>query len=122
MTDNDAQAEDVEPQIVDITITAPDAEWLHQHCVMLIEKRLAASANIIPAVESVYRWQGEVCEADEGYAMLRTTVHCVDAVVTLNQRSHPYNVAHILAKPVVGGSEEYLQWVRASVVLGDQGR
>ncbi len=51
MSDTEHQV-DGEVQIVDVTITAPDADWLRQHCAMLIEQRLAASANIIPVIDS----------------------------------------------------------------------
>ena len=113
MTDNDAQAEE-EPQIVDVTITAPDVDWLRQHCAMLIEKRLAASANIIPAIDSIYRWQGEIHHATEAYAMIRTTSALVETIVSSSVSGHPYENPHVVSRPIVGGSESYLRWVRSS--------
>ena len=115
MTDHDGQVEEAERQIVEVTITAPDADWLRQHCATLIDTRLAASANIIPFVESVYRWQGKVHQAAEALASLRTERRLVPAIVDLTRASHPYEIPHVLAKPVDTGNDDYLRWVAAAV-------
>ena len=115
MTAYDDKAMGGEPQIVDVTITAPDADWLRQHCAMLVEKRLAASANIIPSVESVYRWQDKVHQATEALASLRTERRLVPAIIDLTKVSHPYETPHVLAKPVESGNVDYLRWVAAAV-------
>lgn len=120
MTDTNAQAEKVEAQIVDVTITAPDADWLRQHCGMLIEQRLAASANIIPAVDSIYRWQGEIHEATEAYAVVHTQRNCFEEIARLSRQRHPYDVVHVLMHPVEAANEEYRRWILdATAVLLD---
>ena len=114
MTDNEDQVKD-EPQIVDVTITAPDADWLRQHCAMLIEKRLAASANIIPAIDSIYRWQGEIHHATEAYAILHTVDSCFGEIVEQTTACHPYDTVHILATPIQQADVGYRSWILASV-------
>ncbi len=113
MSKDDAQADD-EPQIIDVTITAPDADWLREHCAMLIEKRLAASANIVPSVDSIYRWEGEIQYATEAYATIHTSMSCFERIAELTKERHPYAVSHILAKAIVAGSYDYVGWIQSS--------
>lgn len=100
-----------EPQIVDVTITAPDADWLAEHCRNLIEQRLAASANIIPAIRSIYRWQGTVEEGSEAYAILHTQARHVREITRRTNASHPYDTAHIQAVTVTEADPKYASWV-----------
>lgn len=98
-------------EIVNVTITAPDAELLVQLTRHLIESGLAASGNVIDGARSVYRWQGEVCEADEAVASLRTLAQHVDAIVEATKERHPYEVPHVVAMPIVGANHDYERWV-----------
>ncbi len=98
-------------QLVDVTITAPDVEWLAEHTRRLIEDRLVASGNIIPAVRSIYRWQGEIEEATEAYVVLHTCVAHVRTIIERTNAVHPYETAHILAFDVSVAGEEYRSWV-----------
>ena len=101
-------------QLVDVTITAPDADWLRVHCATLVEKRLAASANIIPAIESVYRWRGDIHHATEAYAILHTTKACIGEVIRATGEAHPYETVHVLAKNIDQADEAYHAWVVAN--------
>lgn len=100
-----------ESQIIDVTITAPDADWLAEHCRSLIEQRLVASANIIPAVKSIYRWQGEIEEGSEAYAILHTRAEHFDEIARETNRLHPYETAHILAQCAMRSDKGYQSWV-----------
>ena len=122
MTDHEHQAEDTAAQIVDVTITAPDAEWLRQHCAMLIERHLAASANIIPAIDSIYRWQGEIHHATEAYAILHTRMACVDRIADLTNEAHPYETVHVLAAKIDKSDIDYGQWVASSTLQSNEGQ
>lgn len=98
-------------EIVDVTITAPDVEWLRQHCAMLIDRRLAASANIIPVVESIYRWENTVQRATEAYAILHTVARHTNEIVELTKQKHPYQVAHVQATRIGPRSKPYAIWI-----------
>jgi len=102
-----------EAQIVDVTITAPDVEWLAEHCRYLIEQRLAASANIIPAIKSIYRWQGNIEEGSEAYAILHTRAEHVDEITRHTCATHPYDTVHILAIEISDYDPNYGAWVLA---------
>ena len=110
MTDYETSATN-EPQIVNVTITAPDSEWLRQHCAMLVEQRLAASANIIPAIDSIYRWQGQVHYATEAFAILQTQTERIPEVTRQTIEAHPYETAHILVSQVQVPNASYEAWI-----------
>ncbi|MEM9652496.1 MAG: divalent-cation tolerance protein CutA [Actinomycetota bacterium] len=101
-------------EIVNVTITAPSADFLVQLTRHLVESGLAASGNIIDGARSVYRWDGEVCETDEAVASLRTQARHVDAIVAATRERHPYAVPHVAATPIVGANPEYERWVLES--------
>lgn len=80
-------------------------------CRQLVEERLAACANLVPAVESIYRWQGAIETAAETMAILKTTVEGFAKLEARLRELHSYEVPEIVALPVHGGSDAYLRWV-----------
>jgi len=98
-------------EIVNVTITAPNAELLVQLTRQLVESGLAASGNVIDGARSVYQWDGEVREADEAVASLRTLARHVDAIVEATKEHHPYEVPHVIALPIVGANPDYERWI-----------
>lgn len=100
-----------EAAIVDVTITAPDAEWLRRHCALLVEQRLGASANVFPNVESVYRWDGQIHNAAEAYAIIHTQPDRVARIIELTNANHPYDTVHILTSPITQADPRYRRWV-----------
>ena len=102
---------DLEAEIVCVTTTAPDAGWLHDHCNMLIERRLAATANIIPAISSIYWWQGRVRHQSEAYAILQTQAKCFERIAELTDQYHPYSVVHITSQRCSEVAGKYAQWI-----------
>jgi periplasmic divalent cation tolerance protein len=84
-------------------------------CRQLVEERLAACANLMPAVESVYRWQCAIESATETMAILKTTAEGFAKLEARLRELHSYDVPEIVALPVQGGSAAYLRWVEESV-------
>jgi periplasmic divalent cation tolerance protein len=78
----------------------------------LVDSRVAACVNILPAVRSIYRWQGAIEEADEQQLVIKTTREGVEALWKTLKEHHPYDVPEFIVLPVVEGSPEYLDWVR----------
>jgi periplasmic divalent cation tolerance protein len=81
----------------------------------LVEERLAACVNVLPPMQSVYRWQGRVESEAERQLIIKTSQ---DRLIDLQSRLlslHPYEVPEFLVIPVAGGTEAYLTWLRESV-------
>ncbi|MEM9132468.1 MAG: divalent-cation tolerance protein CutA [Actinomycetota bacterium] len=97
--------------IVSVSITGPDAEWLAEHAQVLVEERLAACGNIIPAIRSIYRWEDRVEDDTEGYLLLHTQAACVDALIERTNQRHPYDTVQILATEVTVADPAYRRWV-----------
>ncbi len=77
----------------------------------LVKEKLVACANIIPNVESIYRWQGKIEEANEYLLMMKTTESNVEKTIQKIRALHSYKVPEILVLPPVGGLKEYLDYV-----------
>ena len=77
--------------------------------------QLAACVNLIPAVESIYRWQGNVETATEILAIFKTTAAAFPAFETALTKLHPYEVPEIIALSPGKISDSYRAWVSAEV-------
>ena len=94
--------------------TAGSKEEAQKIARALVERLLAACVNII-AVESIYRWEGEVEQAQEWLLVIKTTDDAFDRVRAAIKELHSYEVPECISIPVEDGSAEYLQWVGDSV-------
>jgi periplasmic divalent cation tolerance protein len=104
----------MEPVVV--LCTFPDLDQARQIGAVLIETQVAACVNLLPSVESIYRWQGKVERAGEVLAVIKTTRY-PDLEAKIREL-HPYDVPEILALPVVAGLEAYLGWMKESCLTG----
>lgn len=101
-------------EFVMLMITCPTAD-APRIARALVERRLAACVNMTRAVQSVYRWQGEVEEAEEALLMVKSTSEQIAAIDEALRQLHPYEVFELIAVPIIGGSEAYMRWIRESV-------
>jgi periplasmic divalent cation tolerance protein len=101
--------------IVAVLTTAPSAEVGERIAEALVGERLAACANLLPAVRSIFRWQGEVQRESEVLVLLKTTRGALEALRGRLVDLHPYDVPEVLALDVRGGHAPYLDWVRSEV-------
>jgi len=86
----------------------------------LVEARLAACVQLMP-IESVYRWQGAIERADEVMLHAKTTAACLAEAEALIRAHHSYALPEIVAVPIVGGSADYLDWLRRVQTQSGQG-
>ena len=91
--------------------TFPDADTARQISDELVTGRLAACANILPSVESIYRWKGEIESGSETLVLFKVSEDRQSTFQDKLRSIHPYDVPEIIFVPVVGGLPEYLQWV-----------
>lgn len=80
----------------------------------LVEERLAACVNVLPPMQSVYRWEGKVEQASEHQLVIKTTVSRVEMLKRRLSDLHPYTVPELLVLTVSDGAEAYLRWLSES--------
>ena len=102
---------DADAAVTVVLVTAPDAETGARLARSLVEERLAACANLVPGVRSIYRWEGRVQDDAEVLLVLKTRAERVDALAARVSELHPYDVPEVVALAVVGGNRAYLDWV-----------
>jgi periplasmic divalent cation tolerance protein len=79
----------------------------------VVDARLAACANIVPEVRSIYRWQGRIEDDRECLLVMKTERSAFDALAAAIRSVHPYSVPEIIAVPITAGSSSYLDWIAA---------
>ena len=95
-----------------LLVTAPSAEVARDIARTLVSERVAACANLVPGITSIYRWEGAVQEDPEVLLIVKTTEDRLEAVAARVKDLHPYGLPEVIALPVEGGSAAYLDWVR----------
>lgn len=80
----------------------------------LVEARLAACVNLLPAMESVYRLEGKVEQERECQLVIKTSRLCLAALWERVRALHPYEVPEFIVLPIVDGNDAYLRWVGES--------
>jgi periplasmic divalent cation tolerance protein len=81
----------------------------------LVEERLVACANVVPGVDSTYRWKGKVERASEALLLMKTSSEKLDRLISRVKELHSYEVPEVLALPIERGSPEYLKWLKESL-------
>lgn len=91
--------------------TFPEIETARRIARQLVSENFAACANIVPTVESIYRWQDKIEDAKETLVLFKTTSTRYPAFQEKLKSLHPYEVPEIICLQVAGGLPEYLRWV-----------
>jgi periplasmic divalent cation tolerance protein len=101
--------------VVAVLTTAPDAEVADRIGTALVDERLAACANLVHGVISIFRWKGEVRREGETLMVLKTTAARLSDLRRRLVELHPYEVPEVIALDIREGHPPYLDWVRAEV-------
>ena len=94
-----------------VLITAGSEEEAHRIAESLVKGKKAACVNIVPGVDSLFRWEGKLDSARESLLLVKTKASLFPEIVELVERTHSYEVPEIIALPIIGGSEDYLKWL-----------
>jgi len=100
-----------------IFITTASDEEARSLAKLLLDQRKVACVNIIPDVDSLFWWQGKVDSAQESLLIVKTRSSLLPEIVNLVKQVHSYGVPEIIALPVIGGNEDYLNWIDNEVKL-----
>ena len=96
-------------------VTAPDLKTARRLARAALDARLIACANLVPRVESHYRWQGKIERGSEVLMILKTTTKCLAKLEKLIIGVHPYDTPEFVIVDLRGGNRRYLDWLEAGV-------
>jgi periplasmic divalent cation tolerance protein len=94
--------------------TFPDAEIARRISNQLVSESFAACANILPTIESIYRWKNKIESGNEILVLFKLSEDRKSAFQDKLRSLHPYDIPEIIFVPVASGLPEYLRWVAAS--------
>jgi periplasmic divalent cation tolerance protein len=95
--------------------TAGSEEEARKIANALVEQKLAACVNIIPQIESIYRWQGKVESSREWLLLIKTSAEKFGAVRDAIRELHSYDLPECIALAIDDGSSAYLGWIEDSL-------
>jgi periplasmic divalent cation tolerance protein len=99
-----------------VLVTAPDLKTARALAKAALLARLIACANLIPKIESHYRWQGRIESSTEVLLILKTRKSNLAALEKLVLARHPYDTPEFLVLPLSAGNKKYLDWLSASCI------
>jgi periplasmic divalent cation tolerance protein len=95
-----------------VFVTAPSQEEAARIAHTLVEERLAACANIVDSIRSIYRWKDKIFDEQEFLIILKTRTSKYESIQMRVKELHSYEVPEIVSFPVARGLPRYLNWVR----------
>ena len=103
--------EHLQTEEIAVLITAPNEDLAVTIARSLVEARLAACANIIKGIRSIYTWQGKTADDTEVLMIVKTRRELFDKLKSKVKELHSYEVPEIIALPITAGSDDYLKWL-----------
>ncbi|MFZ0931319.1 MAG: divalent-cation tolerance protein CutA [Syntrophobacteraceae bacterium] len=103
-----------------VLVTAGSAEEAATIGRTLVEEHLAACANIVPQIRSIYRWKGQIYDEQEFLIIIKTRAEQFEALQERVKKLHSYEVPEIISFPVKRGLREYLEWVEKETGGGSE--
>ena len=104
-----------EPAYIVLLITTASVEEAQKISRVLLEKRKAACVNIISEVNSHFWWEGKLDSTRESLLIAKTKASLLPEIIDLVKGVHSYTVPEIIALPILGGNQDYLEWIEKNV-------
>jgi periplasmic divalent cation tolerance protein len=98
-----------------VLVTAPTMDEAERIGKAVVTERLAACANLLPGIRSIYRWQDAIQDDAEILLLIKTSSSLLSELTNRIVELHSYETPEVLALPTVGGSAAYLEWLFAQV-------
>jgi len=102
-----------------VYVTAPSLAEAEALARLAVEQRLAACANILPGMRSLYWWQGKLEQADEVVLLLKTTEALADELTRAIAQAHSYDCPCVVVLPIECGHPAFLDWIAAETAKPD---
>ncbi len=103
-----------------VIVTAPDSDTAKNIIQGALQNKFVACANLIPAIESFYWWQGAIENSNETLILFKTVYAKAPELEAYVREAHPYDTPEFIVQTLSGGSEKYLNWIRTSVGLPEE--
>jgi len=100
------------PVYLVVFITTSSYDEARKIASALVDQRKAACVNIVPKVNSLFRWKGKIEEAEESLMVVKTRAELFTDVVSTVKSIHSYEVPEIIALPIIEGNADYLAWLK----------
>jgi len=97
-----------------VFVTAKDMKQAQGIASGLLKSKLAACVNIVPAVKSIFWWEGKIDSSSEVLLIVKTKKVLLNRLIKAVKRLHSYDVPEVIALPIIGGNREYLKWLNDS--------
>lgn len=104
-----------QPEYIIVFITTNTAGEAQRIAGLLLERRQAACVNIIPKVDSRFWWEGKLDSAQESLLVIKTKASRLPEIIKLAKGAHSNTVPEIIALPIIGGNQDYLDWIDKEV-------
>jgi periplasmic divalent cation tolerance protein len=99
------------PDFIQVFMTAEKREEAENIARAMVEKRLAACAQLLGPIKSTYWWEDKIERSDEWLCIMKTQKDLFEKLEKAIREMHPYDVPEIVALPIVAGSQDYLKWL-----------
>ena len=99
-------------EYVIVFVTAATQEEANTIAKTVVKEKFVACANVLPSIQSFYYWQDKFCEDSEVLLILKTRKDLLPVLINKIKSLHSYDVPEIISVPIIGGSEEYLLWLK----------
>lgn len=100
------------PEFIHVLVTIDDREAASDLLTAIVGERLAACGHLDGPITSTYRWHGELETEEEFRLEFKTTADLFDKLAARVTELHTYDEPQVIATPILGGTESYLQWIR----------
>jgi len=97
-----------------IFCTVPNEEEARKISETLVRQKLAACVNRVQGIHSMYFWEQKICDDQEWMLIIKSKKTLLDTIIAEIRKKHSYDVPEIIALPIIGGSEDYLNWLETN--------
>ncbi len=100
-----------EAEYIVVFVTAESSDEARHLSQILLKAKKAACVNIVPGVQSFFWWEGRIDAAGESLLIIKSKTSLLPEIIRLVKENHRNTVPEIIALPIIGGNEDYLNWI-----------